>query len=99
MFDKQFWSAERDGQLSAVVGSLRLLVRSSDDCARFLIVHQSTHDNSYSNLLASGTESNVNAAMAAARKAATRIEYILADRLKGSIGHDDLGQGARPTPR
>ena len=66
-----------------VIRNLRPIVHKSDDCARFLIIHQDFHNRADPDvLLASGTESDVNAAKTAAMKTEARIEYILTDRLK-----------------
>ena len=58
-----------------------LIVRQFDGCARYLVVRTAPEGGKYGDtMLASGTELNVNAAMTAARRRASRIEPILAKR-------------------
>jgi hypothetical protein len=97
--DHEIWRTEPDGERSAMLRNLRLIVRSSRDCARYMILRRATDNGECPEvLLESGTESNLNAAMVAARRAATRIEGMLADRrahYAAAMGHESPAQARR----
>jgi hypothetical protein len=79
--DHVSWQLEADGQLSAAVQNLRLVIRKAEGCVRYLILRRSPRNGGFPEImLSSGTESNLDAAMMAARRVAIRIESILAER-------------------
>ena len=83
MSGREQWYADAYGQLLVTEHGLRLVVRQFDGCARYLVVRTSLEGDKYGDiLLASGTELNVNAAMTAARRTASRIQSILAKHPK-----------------
>ena len=87
--DGEIWRAEADGQASAEVPGLKLIVRRSDTCARYVILRRTGYGATCTEvMLSSGTEPNVEAAMAAAKKVATRIAAMLAARRR-SLPHVD----------
>jgi hypothetical protein len=60
---------------------LRLVVRKSDAYARYVILKRAGDGGSSAEvMLSSGTEPNVEAAIVAATKVATRIDLMLAER-------------------
>ena len=66
---------------------MKLIVRRSDTCARYVILRRTGYGGTCTEvMLSSGTEPNVEAAMAAAKKVATRIAAILAARRR-SLPH------------
>lgn len=86
--DREVWHTESDGSVSTEIPGLKIIVRKSDGCARYIIL-QSTGSGSYAEaMLSSGTEPNVDAAILSARRAATRIDVILAARRKSAIDVD-----------
>ena len=81
---------EAEGRFSAEVPGLRLIVRKSDNCARYVIFQRAGYGGSCAEvMLSSGTEPNVDAAIAAARKAATRIDIMLTERRRSAV-HADI---------
>lgn len=65
------WHVDSNGQLSARVHGLKLIVCKFDACARYLIVQSATQGRpSTGIMLASGTEPSVDAAMMAAERVA-----------------------------
>jgi hypothetical protein len=60
---------------------LKLIVRKSDACARYLIL-QCDRDGRFKAdvMLSSGTEPNVQAAIVSAKRVATRIDLMLSER-------------------
>ena len=86
--DHEIWHAEADGHLSAELRGLKLIVRKSDACARYVIVRRA-HSGCSESMLSSGTEPNVEAAMAAARRVATRIDVMLAERSTSMVHMDN----------
>ena len=88
--EHEIWHEEADGHFSAEVPGLRLIVRKSDNCARYVILQRAGYGRSCVEvMLSSGTESNVDAAMVAARKAATRIDIMLTERRRSAV-HADI---------
>ena len=78
---REQWYTDEYGHLLDTEHGLRLIVRQFDGCARYVIVRTAPEGDKYGDtMLASGTESDVNAAMTAARKTASRVEPILAKR-------------------
>lgn len=73
-----FWHADHNGELSAVVDDLRLIIRSGDGFARYLILQRGARDI----MIGSGTESDLGKAMVAAQRAAERTQFILAQRAR-----------------
>jgi hypothetical protein len=62
-----------------------LVVRKSDNCARYVVLQCPGDDGTCAAvMLSSGTELSVDAAMAAARRAAIRIDVMLAERRRVS---------------
>ena len=83
MMGREQWYADAHGRLLATDHGLRLIIRQFDGCARYLVTQIAPLGEKYGDtLLASGTESNVEAAMAAARRTACRIAPTLARRAK-----------------
>jgi hypothetical protein len=83
MLGQKHWDVGPDGQLTATLHSLRLMVRKSDGHARYLVLGRFADGRASSEImLASGTEPNVRAAIEAAERTATRIAPIIAARLK-----------------
>lgn len=81
MIGQELWRTDQTGELSASIDKLRLVIRRCDGYARYLILHRTTHGGTYPEImLGSGTESDVRTAMIAARRAAMRIAFILAER-------------------
>ena len=74
---------DASGHLLETEHGFRLIVRQFDGCARYLVVRTAPEGDKYRDtMLASGTASDVNAAMAAARRTASRIQSILAKHPK-----------------
>jgi hypothetical protein len=87
--EHEIWHKDAEGHLSAEVPGLKLIVRKSDNCARYVILRCTGHDVSCAEaMLSSGTEPSVDAAIAAARKAATRIDIMLTERRRAAIQMD-----------
>ena len=83
MLGHEIWLRGTDGVLSAVVHSLKLVVRQSGCYARYLILQRGVNGRQgHEIMLASGTEANENAAMIAARRGAMRISFMLDERQK-----------------
>ena len=83
----EIWYTEADGYFSAEVPGLKLIVRRSDTCARYVILRRTGDGGTCTEvMLSSGTEPNVEAAMVAAKKVATRIDAMLAERHR-SLAH------------
>lgn len=81
------WHVDSNGQLSARVHGLKLIVCKFDACARYLIVQSATQGRpSTGIMLASGTEPSVDAAMMAAERVARRFEPTLAKQSRSSLG-------------
>ena len=79
--DREIWQTEPDGQSSAQVLGLKLVVRKYDSCARYVVLQPSGYGGTCAQvMLSSGTEPNPNAAMVAAERAATRTVYMLSER-------------------
>jgi hypothetical protein len=84
--EHEVWRREADGHLSAEVPGLKLIVRKLDNCARYVIVRRADDDGSCAEaMLSSGTDPSVDAAIAAARRAAARTEVMLAARRRLDI--------------
>jgi len=83
---QEFWHADPNGELSATVHGLRLIIRRCDGFSRYLILQRSAHGNYPEIMVGSGTESDVSKAMVAARRAAMRTDFILSHRLKMKVG-------------
>jgi hypothetical protein len=72
------WLSGSTGELSTLTQSLRLVIRRFDGFARFLVFKRRAPNRQCREMiLSSGTATNVNAAKAAARQTATRLEAIL----------------------
>ena len=79
--DHETWRTELDSQISVEVRDLKLIVRRSDACARYVILQRGRSGGMCAEvMLSSGTEANVEAAMVAAKRVATRIDFMLAER-------------------
>jgi len=77
---RPMWCADSAGLVSTSMGTLKLIVRKSDSYARYVILHSAVGAARSENILSSGSEANVQAAIEAAEKVATRIGLILAAR-------------------
>jgi hypothetical protein len=87
--EHEIWHKDAEGHLSAEVPGLKLIVRKSDNCARYVILRCPGYDVSGAEvLLSSGTEPSVDAAIVAARKAATRIDIMLTERRRAVVQMD-----------
>lgn len=79
--DHEIWRAEPDGQLSAEILNLKLIVLKSDTGARYMILQRNRDGRMNPEvMLSSGTEPNVEAAIVAATRVAARIDLMLAER-------------------
>jgi hypothetical protein len=77
------WRTEQNGELSAALHNLKLIISTWDNCARYVVLQRVIHGGTLiETLLHSGTEPTILAAMVAAIRAATRIESMLAERPK-----------------
>jgi hypothetical protein len=77
-----------NAEFSVGLHGLKLIFSEADNCTRFLIYQPALLSRTqFDILLASGTEANERAAMAAAKRAAIRIEWILAERQKAVAHH------------
>jgi hypothetical protein len=82
-YQREAWLIAPTGELWTLTQSLRLVIQRFDGFARFLVLRRSARDKqSREMILSSGTATDVNAAKAAARQTATRLEAIFACRLK-----------------
>jgi hypothetical protein len=85
----EIWHKEADGHLSAETGGLKLIVCKLDSCARFVVLQRAEDDRSCSEvMLSSGTEPSVDAAIAAAWRAAARIFIMLTERRRSAVHAD-----------
>jgi hypothetical protein len=74
MAGHEIWHTEPDGDVSAVVQNLKLIVRKDNAYTRYLVLRGSGQGRDYADvLLASGSEYDVSAAMIAATRIAIRI--------------------------
>ena len=81
MVQREAWLSGPSGELSTLTQSLRLVIRRFDGFARFLVFKRPAPNNqSREMILSSGTATNVNAAKAAARHTAARLEAVLSCR-------------------
>jgi hypothetical protein len=88
--EHEIWRRDADGHLTAEASGLKLIVRKLDNCARYMILQRAGDGRPCAEvMLSSGTESNVDAAITAARKAATRIDIMLTERRRLAV-HADL---------
>jgi hypothetical protein len=88
--EHEIWHKEAEGRFSAEVPGLRLIVRKSDDCARYVILQRAGYGESRAEvMLSSGTEPNLDAAIAAALEAATRIDTMLTERRRSAVHADN----------
>ena len=88
--DREIWHREPDGSVSTEIPGLKIIVRKSDGCARYVILQRAGDGRScVEALLSSGTEPNLDAAIAAARKAATRIDIMLTERRRSAVHADN----------
>jgi hypothetical protein len=76
------WHTNSNGELSATVHDLRVIIRPCAGYIRYLILRHDTRAECPEVLLRSGTESDVSRAMIAARLAAERAELVLSHRSK-----------------
>ena len=78
---REVWKTEPDGQSSAQVLGLKLVVRKYDSCARYVVLQPDGCGGTCAQvMLSSGTEHNPNAVMVAAESATTRTVYMLSER-------------------
>ena len=79
--DHGIWQTEPDGQASAQVLGLKLVVRTYDTCARYVVLQPSGYGRTCAQVMfSSGTEHNPNAVMVAAERATTSTVYMLSER-------------------
>ena len=79
--DRGTWRTASDGQVSAEVHGLKLVVRRAGTCARFVVLQPYGHAEARAEImLSSGTEPTVSAAKAAAERAAARALFLLGER-------------------
>ena len=84
--DHEIWCAVSDGRLSTGFPALRLIVRKSDAYVRYIVIKRAGYGGSCDEvMLSSGTEPNVEAAIVAATKVATRIDLMLTERHRPMI--------------
>ena len=74
---RPMWCADSAGLVSTSMGTLKLIVRKSDSYARYVILHSAVGAARSESILSSGSEANVQAAIEAAEKVATRIGSYL----------------------
>ena len=90
--DPKAWRTAADGQVSAEVHGLRLVVRRASACARYVVLQPCGYAEERAEiLLSSGTEPTVSEAMAAAERAATRTIFLLGERRRSVVQQDALG--------
>ena len=92
--DREIWHTGPDGSVSTEIPGLKIIVRKSDGCARYVILQSAGYGSCAEVMLSSGTEPNVDAAILAARRAATRIDVMLTARRKSAI-HADAHRSVR----
>jgi len=74
MAGHEIWHTEPDGDLSAVVQNLKLIVRRDNAYTRYLVLRGAGQGWGHADvILASGSEYDVSAAMIAATRTANRI--------------------------
>jgi hypothetical protein len=79
--EQDVWRTEPSGDLSMVVRNLRLIIRKCSGFTRFLVLKRAAHGRRRPEaFLSSGMETNVDAAKLAAKRTATRLETVLANR-------------------
>jgi hypothetical protein len=81
---QELWHTNLNGELSATVHDLRLIIRHCGEYSRYLILQRSANSDYPEIMLGSGTESDVSKAMVAATRAAMRAELILSQRSKNT---------------
>jgi hypothetical protein len=87
------WLTEPSGELSTVTQRLRLVIRRFNGFARFLVFRLSAPDRQCDEMiLSSGTAADVDAAKAAARQTATRLETVLACRQQVVLDRSHSGE-------
>jgi hypothetical protein len=90
--DQATWRIAYDGQVSAGVHGLKLVVRRAGNCARYVVLQPCGHAETRAEImLSSGIEPTVSAAMVAAERAAARTLFLLAERRRSVVQQDALG--------
>ena len=87
--DREIWHTGADGSVSTEIPGLKIIVRKSDGCVRYVILQLADSGSCAEVMLSSGTEPTVDAAISAARRAATRIDVMLTARRKSAIHVDN----------
>jgi hypothetical protein len=78
MLEPENWHDDAYGQLAATAHNLKLIIRKFDGCVRYLVIRSAEGgERRVDIMLASGTESTVNAAMMAAERTARRMSKSL----------------------
>ena len=84
--DREIWRTEPDGQISAEIQGLKLIVRRSATCARYVILQSPAYGGTCAGaMLSSGTEPTVKAAKIAAESAAARTALMLGRRRRSVV--------------
>jgi hypothetical protein len=86
--DREIGNTAADGDVSTEIPGLKIIVRKSDGCARYVILQSAGYGSCAEVMLSSGTEPNVDAAIVAARRVAARIDVMLTARRKSAIHVD-----------
>ena len=85
--DREIWHTESDGSVSTEIPGLKIIVRKSDGCARYVILQSAGYGLCAEVMQSSGTEPNVDAAIEATRRAAARIHAL-----------ENISPTRKPTP-
>ena len=89
--DQETWRTAFDGQVSAEVHGLKLVVCRASTCARYVVLQPCGYAEARAEImLSSGTEPTMSAAMAAAERAAGRAILLLSERQR-SVVQQDVG--------
>ena len=86
--DREIRHTGPDGSVSIEIPGLKVIVRKSDGCAQYVILQSDGYGSCAEVMLSSGTEPNIDAAILAARRAATRIDVVLTARRKSATHAD-----------
>lgn len=82
MLNQELWQTSPDGEFFSCENNLRIVIRRCGGYTRYVVLYRGTKDARHPEmLLGSGTESDLTTAMIAARRAATRIGFVLTQRL------------------
>jgi hypothetical protein len=94
--DREIWRTEPDGQISAEIEGLKLIIRRSATCARYVILQsQGDGETCAGAMLSSGTEPTVHAAKMAAERAVARTAIMLGRRRRSVVHLEKLKTAGR----